>query len=184
MSKTVKQRKLLNFFLAGIAVLLLGFSFIYILKIFFHTDPGILIKTTFYKFHEPKFVKEGELTFLSEKTVEKIVQIDIEIAETSVDMGIGLMFRRSMPEKAGMLFIYQRPHPMAFFMRNTYIPLDIIFVDENGQILSIHKVTKTLSDELIPSYKATKYVVEVNAGFCEKYGVAAGDYIDFMKLST
>lgn len=184
MSKPVKQRKLFNIILAGLAILLLGFSFIYLMKIFFHTDPRIFIKTTFYKFHEPKFVKEGELTFFSKKTGEKIVRIDIEVAETPMDRGIGLMYRRSMPDMAGMLFIYQHPHPLAFFMRNTYIPLDIIFVDENRQILTIQKVMKTLSDELIPSYNNTKYVVEVDAGFCEKYGVDTGDYVDFLRLST
>ena len=64
-------------------------------------------------------------------------------------------------------------------MKNTYIPLDIIFANGNMQILTIHKNTKPLSEKLIPSYGDSLYVVEVNAKFCDKYGIRVGDYFRF-----
>jgi hypothetical protein len=64
-------------------------------------------------------------------------------------------------------------------MRNTYIPIDIIYVNENMQIVTMQKNTMPLSDKPIPSYKNSMYVVEVNAGFCDKYGINIGDYINF-----
>lgn len=91
------------------------------------------------------------------------------------------MFRRSMPDTAGMLFIFEQSEPQVFYMKNTYIPLDIIFVNENSQIVTIQKNTKPLSDKLIPSYMDSLYVVEVNAGFCDTHGIHIGDSIIFTK---
>lgn len=128
---------------------------------------------------ESKFIKEGKLTFLSKKTKKKIITIDIEIADTPFERAVGLMYRRSMPAKAGMLFIYKQSKPQQFWMKNTYIPLDVIFMNENMQIVTIQKNKEPLSNKVIPSYKNSLYVVEVNAGFCDKYGITVGDYIDF-----
>jgi uncharacterized membrane protein (UPF0127 family) len=128
---------------------------------------------------EPKFIKEGKLTFLNKITKKRIKKIDIEIADNYYERAIGLMYRRSMPDTAGMLFVFEQSKPQSFYMKNTYIPLDIIFVDENKQIVTIHKNTKPLSDNRIPSYRDSMYVLEVNAGFCDKYGINIGDYIMF-----
>ena len=76
--------------------------------------------------NEPKFIKEGQLIFLSGKTKEIIIQIDIEIADTPHEIATGLMYRRSMPNTAGMLFIYKQSQQLFFWMKNTYIPLDIM----------------------------------------------------------
>lgn len=128
---------------------------------------------------EPIFFKEGELLFLDKKTKKKIVQIDIEIADTPYERATGLMYRRSMPDTVGMLFIFKQSQPLFFWMKNTYIPLDIIFVDKHMQIVTIQKNTKPLSGNPIPSYEYAMYVVEVNAGFCDKNGITIGDYIVF-----
>jgi len=64
-------------------------------------------------------------------------------------------------------------------MKNTYIPLDIIFVDENMRIVRIQKNNKPLSEELIPSLMKARFVVEVNAGFCDEQSIEVGDYIKF-----
>jgi uncharacterized membrane protein (UPF0127 family) len=66
-------------------------------------------------------------------------------------------------------------------MKNTIMSLDIIFVNENKEIIKIHKNTKPYSEESLPSVKPSIYVVEVIAGFCEKYGVKEGDKIEFTK---
>jgi uncharacterized protein len=132
-----------------------------------------------YAADEPRFTKEGELTFLSKTGRKKIIKIDTEIADNAYEREKGLMYRRSLPDNAGMLFIFEQSGPLSFWMRNTYIPLDIIFVDGNKQIITIHKDTEPLSYSPFASKRHAKYVVEVNAGFCDKYGIVIGDFITF-----
>jgi uncharacterized membrane protein (UPF0127 family) len=128
---------------------------------------------------EIPFTKEGSLTFFDSDSDQEIQTIDIEIADNTPKRTRGLMYRYSMKEKQGMLFIMDREEPQAFWMRNTYISLDIIYVDASYRIVSISKYTPTLSDQSLPSIKPAKYVVEVVAGFCDKNSVAEGDYITF-----
>lgn len=128
---------------------------------------------------EPKFKKEGELHFQSTASGKAISKIDIEKADTEVDRQFGLMFRKSMPEDQGMLFLFETSEPQAFWMRNTYIPLDIMFVDENGVINTIHENAKTLNDTSLPSNGPAKYVVEVNGGYAQRHGIKVGDKISW-----
>src|SRR3989304_6381194 len=128
-----------------------------------------------------KFIKEGKVIFFNKETKDKIIQIDVEIADNPEEITTGLMYRHFMPDKAGMLFIYEETQPLAFWMKNTYIPLDIIFVDENMQIVTIKKNAKPLSEKLILSNRDSMYVVEVNAGFCDKYFIKSGDYLSYDK---
>lgn len=130
-----------------------------------------------------QFLKEGELIFRSANKKKSITKIDIEIADTAYERTRGLMHRRSLPDGAGMIFIFERPGPRSFWMRNTYIPLDIIFADEKKKIITIHKKTKPLSYDLIRSTGDVKYVVEVNAGFCDRHGISVGDFIEFKRDS-
>jgi len=129
---------------------------------------------------DSKFIGEGILTFYDKTTRKIIIKIDIEIADNPDKIEIGLMYRRSLPDKAGVLFIFKQSQPLSFWMKNTYIPLDIIFADENMQIVMIYKNTKPLSEDSIPSYRDSMYVIEVNAGFCDNYGIKSGDYIKFL----
>jgi uncharacterized membrane protein (UPF0127 family) len=117
------------------------------------------------------------LTFIDQKTEENIKKIDIEIANTPKEKETGLMYRRTMPETAGMLFLFDRFKPAFFWMRNTYIPLDMIFVDKDMKIVKIQKNAEPLSDRRIPVHREPMYTIEVNASFCEKHGIAIGDYI-------
>jgi uncharacterized membrane protein (UPF0127 family) len=126
-----------------------------------------------------KFIKEGRVIFFSKETKKEIIQIDVEIADNPDKIVTGLMYRQSIPDKAGMLFIYEETQPLAFWMKNTYIPLDIIFVDENMQIVTVKKNAKPLSEKLILSNRDSMYVVEVNAGFCDKYFIKIGDYLSY-----
>jgi uncharacterized protein len=126
-----------------------------------------------------EFVKEGELVFFGKDNSGKIMKIDVEIADDPYKWERGLMYRHSMPEAAGMLFIFRRPQLLSFWMRNTYIPLDIIFVDGSMRIVTIYKDTQPLSEKQLFSNVAVKYAVEVNAGFCNRYGIKKGDYIRF-----
>lgn len=129
-------------------------------------------------FDEVPFTKEGTVT-ISDSTGKPRISIDAEFADTEYDRQRGLMFRRSMLETRGMLFFFPVEEMQSFWMRNTYISLDMIFIDANRRIVTIHRNTKTLSDQSYPSTKPSKFVLEVVAGFCEKHGVVEGDLVGF-----
>ena len=121
---------------------------------------------------EPPFKKEGELTFL--KNQEKLT---IEIADNDAETTQGLMFRRSMPDSCGMIFVMKENEPHSFWMKNTYIPLDIIFLDESKKIVTIQANTTPFSEAEVPSYENAKFVLEVNAGYCKRKGIEKGDVV-------
>jgi uncharacterized membrane protein (UPF0127 family) len=125
------------------------------------------------------FKKEGELRFLDGKTDKLISKIDIEAALTPEEEQQGLMFRRSMADSLGMLFVFDLEEQQSFWMKNTYIPLDIIYVSAKKEIVSIAQNCKPLSEESIPSEGNAKFVVEVNGGYAAKLGLKKGDKIDY-----
>jgi hypothetical protein len=122
---------------------------------------------------------EGELTFINKANPAKTKKIEIEVADNDQERSRGLMDRRSLQESVGMLFIFERAEPQQFWMRNTYIPLDIIFIDANKEIVKIHKYAAPHSVDSYPSQKDALYVVEVNGGFTDKYNIQEGDRITF-----
>jgi uncharacterized membrane protein (UPF0127 family) len=121
---------------------------------------------------EPQFKKEGELTFL--KNQEKLT---IEIADNEAETTQGLMYRRSMPDSCGMVFIFSDSQPRSFWMKNTYLPLDILYLDESKKIVTIQANRTPFSEEEIPSFENAKYVLEVNAGYCKRKGIEKGDAV-------
>jgi uncharacterized protein len=121
---------------------------------------------------EPQFKKEGELTFL--KNQEKLT---IEIADNEAETTQGLMYRRTMPDSCGMVFIFADSQPRNFWMKNTYLPLDILFLDESKKVVTIQANRTPFSEEQIPSFKDAKYVLEVNAGYCKRKGIEKGDVL-------
>lgn len=128
----------------------------------------------------PQFKKEGEL-YLLKAAGDTIRKIDIEIADIESERTIGLMHRRSMPDTQGMLFIFDREEPRSFWMRNTLIGLDILYIKQDGTIESIAKYTVPKSERSIPSRGPALYVLELIEGFCDIYGVEVGDKIDFKR---
>lgn len=126
----------------------------------------------------PKFIKEGEL-YLIKAGGDTIRKIDIEIADIESERTIGLMHRRSMPDTQGMLFIFDREEPRSFWMRNTLIGLDILYIKQDGIIESIAKYTVPKSEKSIPSRGPAMYVLELIEGFCDIHGVEVGDRIEF-----
>jgi uncharacterized protein len=121
---------------------------------------------------EPQFKKEGELVFL--KNQEKLT---IEIADNEAETTQGLMYRRTMPDSCGMVFIFADSQPRSFWMKNTYLPLDILFLDESKKIATIQANRTPFSEEQIPSFENAKYVLEVNAGYCKRKGIEKGDFV-------
>lgn len=106
--------------------------------------------------------------------VDARVAIDVEIARDDAARARGLMFRKSLADDAGMLFIFERQRPRSFWMRNTCIGLDMIFVADDGVIVGIEENVPTLNDESYHVGCDARFVVEVNAGWCRRNGVRPG----------
>jgi uncharacterized protein len=130
------------------------------------------------KVPEPQFKKEGDLTFLNSDGKE-VKKIEIEIADNGEERQKGLMYRKSMDEAKGMLFVFPVEDQQAFWMKNTVLSLDIMFVGKDKKIVKIHKNTTPFSEKDLPSGKPAMYVVETIAGFSDKYGIKEGDKIEF-----
>jgi uncharacterized membrane protein (UPF0127 family) len=101
----------------------------------------------------------------------------VELATTSDQMALGLMFRQSMPADAGMLFIYPSEQHVEFWMKNTLIPLDMLFIGADGHIKHIAQRTIPLDETPIPSVEEVKSVLEVNGGTVERLGIKTGDMV-------
>lgn len=101
----------------------------------------------------------------------------IEVASTDDTREQGLMYRASMPQDHGMLFDFGVTQPVAFWMKNTYIPLDMIFIRANGTVASIARDTTPLSETVVPSGVPVRFVLEVNAGVAAKLGLKPGDQV-------
>jgi uncharacterized membrane protein (UPF0127 family) len=101
----------------------------------------------------------------------------IEVARTDEQRARGLMFRRFMPEDRGMLFDFKNEQPIMMWMRNTYIPLDMIFIARDGRVINVAENTEPLSERTIASAAPAFAVLEVNAGISRKIGLKAGDRI-------
>ena len=127
---------------------------------------------------EVSFKKEGELTiFKSADSTE--IKLDIEIADTDFDIQTGLMYRNSMEKNQGMLFVFDDVKKRYFYMKNTKIPLDLVFIDNNKKIVSFQKNAKPFDESSLPSNAPAKYVLEINAGLVEAWELMVGDHISY-----
>ena len=125
-----------------------------------------------------QFKKEGTLSFLSSKG-DTLANIDIELADTENKRMQGLMYRKTMEEKQGMLFVFSIEEPQSFWMKNTILPLDILFVNIERKIVKVHKNAVPFSLDPCPSILPALYVVEVNAGFTDKFNIKEGDIVNW-----
>jgi uncharacterized membrane protein (UPF0127 family) len=101
----------------------------------------------------------------------------VELAETPEQMEQGLMFRRSLAPDAGMLFDFKQPTVATMWMRNTLIPLDMLFVDQQGLIVNIVQRAVPESDQTIAAVKPVRVVIELNGGTAERLGIKPGDRV-------
>ena len=101
----------------------------------------------------------------------------VEMAIAPEEQAKGLMFRRELAEKQGMLFDFHREQPTSFWMKNTYVSLDMIFIRADGRILRIAENTVPLSEALVPSGGPVRAVLEVVAGTAKKLGIVPGDRV-------
>ena len=136
----------------------------------------------------PQDINLAEITFTKEGTASifnangKLLKvISIEIAETPAETQVGLMYREHMEPLQGMLFIFNQEEPRYFYMKNTIIPLDIIYLDKDLKVVSFHQNTTPMDESSLPSEVPAQYVLEINAGLMEKWGIKKGSYISFSR---
>lgn len=103
-------------------------------------------------------------------------EITVEVASTRADRERGLMYRETLPEDRGMLFIYPQERVLSFWMRNTTIPLSIAYLDAEGAIREIYYM-RPLDFTSIVSQSKVRYALEVNEGWFERHGIEAGDRV-------
>jgi uncharacterized protein len=116
----------------------------------------------------------GELTIESAGGTHKF---HVELATTPAQLEQGLMFRQILAPDAGMLFDFQHPSPVSMWMKNTFIPLDMLFIDAQGRILNIAERTVPHSLDTIASAGPARAVLEVNGGTAARLGIRPGDRI-------
>jgi hypothetical protein len=106
-----------------------------------------------------------------------VAHFAVEVADDAGERAQGLMNRPSLGTLEGMLFVYQEPQSVAFWMENTLIPLDMIFADADGRILRIKEEAAPLDRTPIPGGDDVQFVLEINGGLARRLGIAAGDVL-------
>ena len=110
-------------------------------------------------------------------------QFSVEIADDTAERAQGLMHRAALPASAGMLFIYDQPQPAAFWMKNTLLPLDMIFIDAAGRVTRVHENAKPLDETPIPGGDGVLMVLEINGGLARRIGIAPGAELAHPRLA-
>ena len=141
---------------------MMHFKFIYLILNFF------LI--SFYTFSDEK---------IEVSIYNKNITFNVEIAKTIEERRTGLMYRKKLLNNEGMLFIFPREKIIQLWMKNTYIPLDVIFISENKVIVDIKKNMEKLSETIVKSKVKSRYALEFNAGLINKLDIKIGDKVLF-----
>jgi uncharacterized protein len=110
-------------------------------------------------------------------------RVSIEIADTPAARETGLMYRNHLDESSGMLFVFHTPDVLSFWMKNTELPLDMIFADADRRVVWIVAKAEPYSTHPVGPATASQYVLEVNGGFAEDHGVEVGDHLDFLRFT-
>ena len=108
----------------------------------------------------------------------------VELADTNETRMIGLMNRPSMPRSSGMLFIYEGPTRASFWMENTLIPLDMLFIDQAGVVGHVHHEARPLDRTPIPGGNDVLYVLEINGGMARRLGIAPGTELRHPRIDS
>ena len=121
--------------------------------------------------------RAAERSIVEIATKSGVHAFSVELAVSDEERAKGLMFRRSLPEGQGMLFDFKRDEEVSMWMKNTYVSLDMIFIERNGRIRRIAESTQPESERIISSGGPVRAVLEVVAGTARKLGIAAGDRV-------
>jgi len=112
------------------------------------------------------------------------VEVSLEVAATPAERERGLMYRRSLAEGRGMLFVFDADGNQSFWMKNTLIPLDLLFIARDGTVVGIHANATPLSTANIAVGKPSRYVLEVPGGWAARHGISAGARVEFRGVNT
>jgi|AVFP01.1.fsa_nt_gi uncharacterized membrane protein (UPF0127 family) len=129
-----------------------------------------------------QFNKEGTASLFKTHTDTAYTKFDVEFAKTEYETQTGLMYRNSMENHQGMLFIFDDSEPRYFYMKNTRIPLDIIYLSKDKEIVTIHKEAQPFNENSLPSNGPAQYVLEINGGLVDRLGIEMGDRLEFQNL--
>jgi len=171
-----KSRRLTVIDLLVVIVVVIGLMLFYQ----FSVDRAIKIQDEVNK-TEANTAQLGLVTFFDDENRQN-VKIIVEVAQTNYEQTKGLMFREDIPENQGMLFIYPDEDIRHFWMKNTSVSLDIIFVNAAYKIITIQKETVPYSERLYPSTAPAQFVVEVRSGFTDRYAIREGQRISWELL--
>lgn len=114
---------------------------------------------------------------LAIQTSEDKLDYTVEIATTAYQQEQGLMNRTSLPDHTGMIFVFSKPRQVVFWMKDTLIPLDMLFIDNQGLIQQIVENAKPMSTDYIPGHQNTRAVIEVAGGSAQRYHIAVGNRV-------
>lgn len=120
----------------------------------------------------PQF-QRGSLTI--SRNGKPVKTLTVEIAESMREMEYGLMFRHEMPQDHGMIFLFSTPQRIQMWMKNTFLPLDMVFFDESQTAVAIVENARPQDETIIDPGTNARYVLEINAGLAAKWGVQKGD---------
>jgi uncharacterized protein len=154
---------------AGIVVAMLGVS-------------GISLTTNLARERKKEAVVQERLEKLQIVSGSNTHHFQIEVMRTNEERAKGLMFRQFMPQDRGMLFDFKEEQLITMWMRNTYIPLDMLFIKADGSIHRIHERAQPLDETTISSSGNVRYVLEINGGVASKLGLKAGDNVKYTVL--
>jgi uncharacterized membrane protein (UPF0127 family) len=138
-------------------------------------------KETVVKQVKIEFKHEANLQITDSSGVVK-KELQIELADNTFEQQTGLMYRKHLDQNKGMLFIFEDTIMRSFYMKNTYISLDLIYIDAEGSVVSIVKSAEPLNEKSLPSEAPAKYVLEINGGLSDTWGLIPGDKISYSKL--
>ena len=108
------------------------------------------------------------------RDADATLRFQVEVRDDAGERAEGLMHSESLPRFSGMLFVYERPQPVAFWMRNTLIPLDMLFFDAEGRLVSIKSRAQPHDETPVVGGEAVQYVLEINGGLAEALGIELG----------
>jgi uncharacterized membrane protein (UPF0127 family) len=120
---------------------------------------------------------QGNLERLAIVTASGIHEFSVEVMRSGPQRERGLMFRRFLPQERGMLFDFATERPVMMWMKNTYLPLDMVFIGRTGKVVGLAENTEPLSEKIIPSGAPAYAVLEVNAGTAARIGLRIGDSV-------
>jgi len=138
----------------------------------------VLIATIFCVYPESLLAGGKTLIFYGDDN-KRLCDFRIEIAATPMEQEKGLMFRKSLKKNAGMLFIYDGDEIRFFWMKNTFIPLDIVFIDSRLKVTDIYRSAKPNDETTIPSRAPARFALEINAGMVDRCRISIGNKIGF-----